>query len=226
MVDPIREVEAIHGTNAYLYEAPVGSIRNKPQSDDEIFTFQYWPESIQDTYEPNYEEMPIPGGSHPLYQYVGGGARNISFTATFTSEIKDQSNIQDGTNAKYSVDVRAAIARLQRYLYPKYRKGGLLGVTEAPPRLVLVLTNTNLGRDQDEILVILRSAPVSYTHWFPDGTPRVAQLDLEFSEIVQTRQDNNRTKVNFIGSKRYEGVAKRYRSSIIGKPDGAVRHGG
>lgn len=228
--DALREVEEIHPQTAYLYEEQVGSPNNKPSSDDEIFVFQYWPETVSDTYTPNYNEVPIPGGSHPLFQYVGGGDRRITFTATFTSEVKDSTASREivigkdryeVTGSKYTVDVAAALARLQRYLLPTYREGGQLGVVEAPPRLVLVLPGTNLGRDQDEVLVILRNAPVTYTHWYPDGTPRIATIDLEFSESVQSRQEGNRSRVKFISSARYKQVAKRYRLSAVSAPDTA-----
>lgn len=208
----LREVEHVPAAVCYLFEELGGGVEIGKQVGFDAFTFQYWPESINDTYTPNYNEVPIPGGSHPLYQYVGGGERSISFTATFTSEVKDSSSSGGFSGEhidRYTVDVKGAIARLQRYLYPHYGKGGVLGVVEAPPKLVLSFPGTNLGRDRDEVLVILREAPVTYTHWYPDGTPRIAQLELMFSETVQHRRGKG-TQIKFIGSSVYAPFSKTY----------------
>ena len=216
--DVLREVEAVAPAICYLYEEQIGAIGNKPPKDTQTFVFQYWPENVSDTYSPNYNEVSIPGGSHPLYQYVGGSERAIGFEATFTAEVKVNDQLNDLLNAdaqKYSVDVVAAMARLQRYLYPSYLAKGQLGVVRAPPRLVLVMPKTNLGRDKDEVLVILRAASVSYTHWFPDGTPRVATVSLEFAESVQTRGQGKGPQVKFIGSAAYENFSKKYQLGLF-----------
>lgn len=49
--------------------------------------FQYFPESISDTKQVNYQPKEIPGGSLPLYQFTGSGERTISFTAIFTTDV-------------------------------------------------------------------------------------------------------------------------------------------
>ena len=55
----------------------------------ELFVFQFWPSQVTDNYTPNYSTKQIPGASHPLYQWVSGSGRNISFTANFISEVRD-----------------------------------------------------------------------------------------------------------------------------------------
>lgn len=55
----------------------------------DVFVFQFWPSQVQDNYEVNYATKQIPGGSHPLYQWVGGNGRTISFDATFVSEVAE-----------------------------------------------------------------------------------------------------------------------------------------
>lgn len=199
-------------TNASSFESVS---RNKIGATD-TFVFQYFPEEVSDSHPPNYAQQEIPGGSHPLYQYVGGMERLITFTATFTSEIAEPEKIDDLINtpsAKYTVDVKAALAGLLKFKYADYKKGGQSGRTIAPPRLILVLDNMNLGRDRDEILVILKSAPVTYQSWFPDGTPRIATVDLEFAECVQqlSSAKEGPSQINFIGSDRYQAAASRYK---------------
>ena len=48
--------------------------------------FQYWPETIQDSRASEWRPKPIPGGSHPLYQWTNGGERRLTFTAIFTTD--------------------------------------------------------------------------------------------------------------------------------------------
>ena len=49
-------------------------------------SFQYFPNTIQDSHASNYQTKSIPGLSHPLYQWTSGGARTISFQAFFSRD--------------------------------------------------------------------------------------------------------------------------------------------
>jgi len=49
--------------------------------------FQYFPDSIQDSKQVNYQTKEVPGGSLPLYQYVNSGERQISFTVYVTTDV-------------------------------------------------------------------------------------------------------------------------------------------
>lgn len=49
--------------------------------------FQYFPESVSDTKQVNYQPKEVPGGTLPLYQFTGSGERAISFTAYFTTDV-------------------------------------------------------------------------------------------------------------------------------------------
>lgn len=202
----LHEVEPPKPAVAYMHP--------EKSADNTQFVFQYFPESVSDNYTPNYGQHDIPGGSHPLYQYVGGSERAISFTAIFTSEVRDTGKIFKGfPAAKYTVDVAAAIASLQRYLYPTYRSGGLLGVVEPPPRLVLKLENSYLGRNEDQVLVILKGAGVEYNAFFHDGTPRIATVSLEFAECVQHSGESvssPTSNVRYISSDLYNEKAAKY----------------
>ena len=116
---------------------------------NDVFVFQFWPQQISDRYQTNYSTKAIPGLSHPLYQWVGGGGRTISFDATFVTEIAEDApftatssfNEQVAQNAalgsvgatassaitaaflpssRYVINVSAALAALQRYLCGTY----------------------------------------------------------------------------------------------------------
>ncbi len=170
-------------------------------ADDDLFVFQYWPDQLEDSYTPEYATKQIPGGTHPLYQWVGGSERSFTFTANFTAEIdtgvfsrgafngNNPAALQLIPSSRYTVDIRAALNRLRSFMLPSYedQAADLNALAKPPKRLWLVLENTRLGGDRDEVLVVLRSAPVTYEAWFPNGIPRAIQVSLTFSEVVQRR---------------------------------------
>lgn len=63
--------------------APDTSVKGRPNTRK----FQYFPETITDSKAINYATKEIPGGSLPLYQWVNSGARTISFSAVFTTDV-------------------------------------------------------------------------------------------------------------------------------------------
>jgi len=216
---------------------PAGSDLVQRQQEEALF-FQYWPQSLVDDYQVEYAEHQVPGGSHPLYQWVGGRGRVISFQAIFTSELNTSglgrvnasgfipsstagavavaSNLTPSN--PFTVDVSAALNRLRAWLRPRYQSGGRLGVVSPPPKLTLVFPGTSLNGTSDLITVILRSAPVTIESWFPDGQPRVATVDLTFNEIVQSSSgQGDTTSVEFIGRDNFAEAGRGYR--FRGLPD-------
>ena len=108
------------------------------------------------------------------------------------------------------MNVSAAIAALQRYLYPSYGLQGT-GPTRPPSKLILVLPGTNLGRADgaDGVLCILRSASVTQEAWFPNGEIRAASVALRFSEIIQF-STSSVSKIKYIGAETYDVLASKY----------------
>jgi len=231
--------------SVYLFPTPTGGINRPPSfiAQSETLFFQYWPQSLNDDYQVNYAEHAIPGGSHPLYQWVGGQGRTITFEAVFTSEINTdrfgtfaagaggvtgRSSVANAVGTSllpsslYTVDVAAALAKIRSWMMPSYGAGGRLGETDPPKMLTLVFPKTGLGGSgsADMITVILRSAPITYESWFPDGQPRVATVNLTFNEVVQTASGSGQaktTKINFIGRDAFENAGQKYR--FRGLPD-------
>jgi len=212
--------------SVYLFEGP-SATRNPAQQ--EGLYFQYWPSTLSDDYQVNYAEHQIPGGSHPLYQWVGGQGRTISFDAIFTAEINDNANDNPATgfftqkaskianslvpSAVYTVDIAAALDRIRSWMMPNYGQGGALGATSPPPILNLVFPGTRLGGGgasaSDSIEVILRSAPITYESWYPTGRPRLATVSLTFSEVVQTT-GGGEVKVIFKSRRDRDASASKY----------------
>jgi hypothetical protein len=199
--------------------------------DDAPFVFQYWPETIEDNYNPEYATRSIPGGSHPLFQWTGGSGRDITFTAQFTAEVDQGFSARGGLegrpnaaptaltpSARYTVDVRAALNRLRSFMLPDYDGTGFnINTLASPPKkFFLVLQGTRIGGNKDYILCILRSAPITYQACFPNGTPRLAEVSLTFSEIVQTTSVTGSSSIQFIGRQSFErdGQFYRYRGSV------------
>ena len=213
---------------------------NGPLQD--VFVFQFWPQQIQDSYQVNYAAKQIPGASHPIYQWIGGSGRTVSFDANFVSELDEdafpqavpfnqrialQSSLPGAARAaggglgltaaimpssRYTVNVGAAIAALQRYQYGRYNDiTGKKGIVEPPQKLVLVLPNTNLGRRRgaDGILCILLRADVTMESWFPTGRLRAATVSLQFAEVVQYAAGEG-SNIRYIGADAYDDVAGEY----------------
>jgi hypothetical protein len=214
--------------SAFLFpESSIGGVGIP--GNDGAFVFQYWPETIEDNYNPNYAERQIPGGSHPLYQWTGGSGRDITFTAVFTAEV--DAGITRGAigkpnpaitaltpSARYTVDVRGALNRLRSFMLPDYNGTGFnINTLASPPKkFYLVLQGTRLGGSKDYILCILRSAPITYQACFPNGTPRIAEVSLTCTEIVQQTSTAGSSSVQFVGRSPFEtdGQFYHYRGSV------------
>ena len=163
--------------------------------------FQYWPETLNDSRQSEWNPKNIPGGSHPIYQWTHGGERRISFTAVFTTDTDPGENAVDidpyerGLSQQANgleigvrdIDLRAVVAWLRWFTYPYYDAvgGGMARVYE-PAKCLLVMPNTSLGHNgRDYITCVMTTCDVTYEAWFPSGFPRIIEVNLEFAEVVQ-----------------------------------------
>lgn len=147
------------------------------------FIFQYFPDSLSDSQQANYESVNIPGGSHPLQQWVSGGPRTITFDAQFSSERIVPPGVADVDNP-HNVDINGAIWALKFFLYPKYDSTRFLKVTP-PPRLWLAMPGTFLASPIPTVAVILRDIRVDIRNWHGPAIPKFANVSLTFEETVQ-----------------------------------------
>lgn len=138
--------------------------QDKPTGNDYL-AFQYFPETIQDTKAVNYAHKEIPGGSLPLYQWVSGGERVISFQAVFSADVdilSDPKAFQTLVTKGYvrrNVDIRTALLWLRRFQMPRYGTVQQLGVplTQAPRKLVLRIQNSGIGLTGGEVSTAVTS---------------------------------------------------------------------
>jgi len=197
-------------SDAYLVDLDVGTkdARDLTVKSPSRLPFQYWPESITDSRAINYQQKEIPGGSLPLYQWINGGERLISFTAVFTTDVdllsaeappklfgagdsksKLIERLESSGVRRRNVDIRSAIAWLRQYMYPTYgnERGGAL--TSAPNKLILILPNSGIGlagtnyRNPDSVIAVMTQCDVTYEQFFPNGLPRIASVSLAFAEV-------------------------------------------
>lgn len=170
--------------------------------------FQYFPESLSDTKQVNYQAKEIPGASLPVYQWISSGERSISFTAVFSSDtdlIDRQGNNKNELIGRQSasgighrnVDARSAVAWLRRLMLPEYIAGGAdngAPLAKAPPKLYLNLKNSGIGiaggtngafSQPDAVLCILSQCDVNWEVFFPSGFPRLVSCSLTFLEVAQ-----------------------------------------
>jgi hypothetical protein len=179
--------------------------------------FQYFPENISDSKTANYASKNIPGASHPLYQFINGGDRTISFTAIFTSDEDPSppgllaalqggidisvSNIAAATGLrqkKHVTNVDSAVIWLRSFLYPRYTSDFQpLGTVAPPPVVRLYLPNSNIhGTTRngalmlDSIDCIMTQCDVVYESFYRNGTQRITTVSLTFYETIQTGADN------------------------------------
>lgn len=160
--------------------------------------FQYFPEQISDNKGAEWSRRSVPGGSHPIVQFINGGERTVSFTAIFTQDENPESSLFSfdfsllsliGGPPKHTVDVAAAIAWLRSFTYPDYDK--TTGSAKAPPLAILYLPNSGIvGASQflNSIVAAMTSCNVVYEAFHRNGTPRIAAVSLEFVEVIQTSQ--------------------------------------
>ncbi len=165
--------------------------------------FQYWPESLQDSKGSEWNPRPVPGGSHPIYQWANGGERRLSFTAAFTTDTAPEESILEvlGPSDPYAtvalnpfsglvlgvrdLDIRTAVSWLRWFTYPTYGVDNNQRVYP-PAKAILVMPNTALGHNgQDYITCAMTTCDVTYEAWFPTGYPRIVEVALEFAELVQ-----------------------------------------
>lgn len=205
---------------AFMFPDPGDSFESlKPPNREDSFVFQYWPSAVSDSDETTYSEKLIPGGSHPIQQWVGGGSRVISFDAIFTADVdivtpfarggqSVDNGLETSPSSRYTVDVAAAIAKIRQYLYPKYRSSAANTIVQAPKRLILVMPGMNLGHDTDAIAVIMKTMSINVESCFPSGVIRVATVSLSFTEVVQ-RGNGEKSSITFVDRDRMAGNLKR-----------------
>ena len=169
-------------------------------------TFQFWPESIQDSIEIGWQFKDIPGGSHALAQWGSNNGRTISFEVRmhrFMKPVADRTvfeKILDPIGLTtpgqqylkdmrpHNVDIESEIRYLRAFAYPSYGVDSVHGSTVAYPPPVALLCVPGVGLNElgnNTIMAVMTGCDVTYNLLFPNGKPRNATVALTFKQIVQ-----------------------------------------
>jgi hypothetical protein len=147
-------------------------------------SFQFWPAEITDNAAVNYSNKSIPGSNLPFYQWISGGEHNVSFSTFFAADIYYTLQNTSVPEDKHTVNVGAACKWLRSLKEPTYIDGKDFAVP--PPLLQLVIPNVPIGPDlNDTMFCLMTQCDIVWKKSFPDGTPRLAQVSLNFVEVVQ-----------------------------------------
>ena len=155
-----------------------------------------------------------------------GGERVISFPAVFTQEMTPEpknlgtlltggfslsaKDILGKKEDKSTVNIAAAIAWLRQYTYPRYDKN----VAKAPNKVILYLPNSGIVGIQgyvDSIVAVMTQCDVTYEVFHRNGAPRLAVVQLSFTETVQVGPG-----WKFVGADTMIGLSKQYQRAPIG----------
>lgn len=128
---------------------------------NERLEFQYNPENISDTKSTDYATIKIPGMSHPRYQFVAGGARQLNFKISL-----------------FMKDVKKNVEWLQALQFPTH-EGSML--KNAPHRVLLVVSDLYPGLE-----CIVKQIKTTYFGLFDSSNlmPLQAEVDLSLEEFV------------------------------------------
>lgn len=83
----VSSISSIIGSNEEMQQARAYLVElDDSGSMVEYRAFQYFPQTIDDSKSGDYVEKTVIGSSHPIYQWLHGGKRSISFDAVLTSD--------------------------------------------------------------------------------------------------------------------------------------------
>jgi hypothetical protein len=202
-MDKLSSAALAQKTSASLFElTPDGNVDSTTH-----FRFQYFPETIQDNKAVNYAGTTVPGASLPIYQWISGGERLISFSAFFSSDLLfNRDSLEKAPFDRMKklgmehrvVDIRAAVVWLRRYVLPTYKDPSTGEAFVTPPaRLGLFVPGLRLGliggaedgttggSSGDIVRVIMTQCDATYESFFANGVPRTATVQLSFVQIAQ-----------------------------------------
>ena len=130
-------------------------------------TFDFNPDTIEDSKSTNLAEVNIPGMSHPRLQFANGGSRTLNFTIYLHYGATD--------------DVEIAIRNLLSWLYPEYEGEKL---KKAPAKLLLVFGDTFPDEQW-----ILRSCNITRQRFDKYLNCILAKADIELVEFIEQSRD-------------------------------------
>jgi len=155
--------------------------------------FQFWPETISDTFASGWVEKPIPGASHSLMHWGANSGRTISFEVPlFRNMNYDQIGLgpvreypANDNNRIWNEDIDVALKYFRSFMYPT-KVGGEIG---SPMVAVLYMPNSMINENgSNYICGVMTACDITYTKMFNNGRVKMANIALTFKQIVQNKQ--------------------------------------
>lgn len=167
---------------------------------------EFWPSTLSDSKDVNYEVKSIPGSSVPIRHWVSSGERKISFTVVLVCEVDPGQNLgsaggtsipivnsqigkhlqQYSSTARGIVDINKAVRWLRSFMYPSYDQND--GHSIPPHQMMVIFPGTQLDERlrESSFLGQVVGCPVEYKLWFPSGAPRFATVELTIAQALES----------------------------------------
>jgi hypothetical protein len=154
----------------------------------EVWQFMFNPPTLRDQKGLALPDQPVPGMSHPVTQYAGGGARMVSFELYLDGDRgrvgQGQGSLQNRAQASSdaslpgSKSIENEIKFWQSLRYPSRTEG--LGLPDIrPPRVLFTFGTLFTG-----MLCQVDRCEVNVTYWTVNLEPMKATLDVALKEVV------------------------------------------
>lgn len=157
-----------------------------PERNNLMIRFQFNPSEYTESHEAIYPKHPVPGASHPVYQYGAGGERLISFTLYFDADLGYQR--QDAESKDFVVNgnvlsLRPILNKIRSLTYPIVQNGSGIKQIYAP---IAYLETGNLFENKRTQCIVKKADP-RVTFYSAGLEPLKAQVTVELAQIVDRR---------------------------------------
>lgn len=166
--------------------------------------FQWWPESLSDSIGIGWTEKNLMGASHAPMQWGANAGRTISFSVKLSRSMRYAEDFgrrsighldvpkgasfldpDRGRSLAFNVDIPRMLKYMRAYCYPEYN--GTTGQAVPPVITIINVPGLQLNEDgQDHIFSVMTACDHNYVKSFPDGKPRLVEVNLSFKQVVQT----------------------------------------
>lgn len=161
----------------------------------EVWEFMFNPPTMRDQKGIAYPDQAVPGMSHPVTQYAGGGARVVSFELYLdgdrgrlgrdqAGQLRNEARPPRGGNFRAqdpdppSKSIEAEILFLQSLQYPMATEGNGIPDIE-PPRLLFTF-----GTLFDSMECVLEQCSVEVVYWNANLEPIRANIGMALKQVV------------------------------------------
>jgi len=161
-----------------------------------------WPESLSFTRSANYDSKQIPGGTGELHQWTGTTANEFSLTFKLMRDIRPRESLpiitrivvdpQSQTNQAHNRDIMLDIEFLSQFVLPKYSSLDGYMLPKPPPLIMVQLEGLKIGyaAGNDYMICVATGITWEIIQSFPDGTPRIATVELPLKETFYDSSGN------------------------------------